>query len=59
MLHVKQIRENLGISKYRVVKDTGISMSTLIAIEKGKDVRVSTLYKIAKALGVDVKEFFE
>lgn len=59
MLLVKQTREKLGISKYRVVKETGISMSTLVAIENGKDVRVSTLYKIAKAMGVDIKEFFE
>ena len=59
MLLVKQVREKLGISKYRVVKDTGISMSTLVAIENGKDARVSTLYKIAKAMGVDIKEFFE
>ena len=59
MIHVKNVRERLGVSKYRVMKDTGISMNVLIAIENGGDTKVSTLQKIAKALGVNITEFFE
>lgn len=59
MLRVKQIREEKGLSKYRVCKDSGVAYTSYDAIEKGKDPRVSTLYKIAKAMGVDIKELFE
>lgn len=59
MLNVKKVRERLGVSKYRVVKDADITFNVLAYIERGGDTRVSTLQKIAKALGVNITEFFE
>lgn len=59
MLNVKKVRERLGVSKYRVVKNAGITFNVLAYIENGGDTKVSTLQKIAKALGVNITEFFE
>lgn len=59
MLHVKKIREKLGVTKYMLRKKTGLSMTTITDVENGVDVRVSTLYKIADALGVKVTDLFE
>lgn len=59
MLNVTKVRANVGMSKYRLCKMPRLSFQTLTAIKKGGDVRLSTLYKIANALGVDIKELFE
>ena len=39
-----------------IQKETGMQYQSIDAVEKGGDLRVSTLRKIAKALNVDVKE---
>lgn len=54
--YVKHVRQKLNISRYKLAKDTGLSYVGLINIEKGLDVKLSTLYVIAKALKVHVKE---
>lgn len=59
MLKVKKIRTELGISKYKLCKMTGLTKPTVTAIEAGGDVRLSTLCKIARVLGVDVVDLFE
>ena len=59
MLNVKKVRTEKHISKYMLSKLTGITRSALTAVEAGGDVKLSTLYKIAEALGVDVVDLFE
>lgn len=59
MYKIRQIREQLGLSKYEVCKRTGLTFHTILKIEAGADTRVSTLSKIAKALNVEVKELFK
>lgn len=57
---MKAIRESRGLSKSRVAKMTGLSYTAYFAIEKGRtDLRLSTLCKIAAALGVEPTKFFE
>lgn len=56
MIKLKEIRLAKGISKYRIAKETGMQYQTIDAVEKGSDLRVSTLIKIAKVLDVDVKD---
>ena len=56
MNKVKEVRKKLGVSRYRLSEDTGISYKALTAIENGGDVKLSTLNKIAVALDVVVKE---
>ena len=58
MLKIKEVREQKGLSKYRVSKDSGISYTRYTDLERGADVRVSTLKRIADALDVDIKELF-
>lgn len=59
MLDIQKIRTKHAISKYEVCKKAGIDFHTLAKIENGGDVKLSTLYKIAEALGVDVVDLFE
>lgn len=59
MYKIRQIREQLGLSKYEICKRTGITFHTVLKIENGADTRVSTLAKIAEALNVEVKDLFE
>jgi len=53
---VKEVREQTGMSRNRLHKLTGISYRTLWRVENGGDLRIGTLRKIARALGVDVRE---
>lgn len=59
-LKMQAIRESRGFTKSRVAEMTGLSYTAYFAIEKGKtDMRLSTLCKIAGALGVEPTKFFE
>ena len=55
---IKEIREEKGISQYRLAQLTGINRSTINRYENGLIQKVSfdNLIKICNALGVDVKE---
>lgn len=67
----KSFRQNLGIqiSKIRAEKhitqellalESGISRSHIAMIETGKrDLTISSLFKISRALNVDLQKFFE
>lgn len=56
MNKVKAARERKQLSRYKVAKATGVGYSTLMAVERGGDVKLSTLDKIAKVLKVPLKE---
>lgn len=53
---IKKIRQKQLISRYRLAKDTGLTYKAVLAIENGGDLKLSTLYKIATALGVSASE---
>ena len=53
---IKKIRQIKSISRYRLAKDTGLTYKAILAIENGGDLKLSTLYKIATALGVSASE---
>jgi len=56
---IKELREARGMSTRVFAKEAGISTETLYAIEHGKrPPSMTTLGKIAKALGVEVKDLF-
>lgn len=56
MNNVKKFRELKQMSRYRLEQLTGISYESLSRIERGCDVKLSTLSKIATALDVSIKE---
>ena len=58
MLKLKEVREAKGVSKYQLAKKAGLQYRTIPAIEKGSDVKLSTLKRIADVLDVSVKELF-
>lgn len=51
---VKRLRKERGLTMDKIVVITGLSTMTLSYLERGQDVRLGTLNKIAKALGISV-----
>lgn len=58
MLKLKEVREAKQVTRYQLAKKTGLQYRTIPAIEKGGDVKLSTLERIANALDVNIKELF-
>ena len=59
MVKLRQIREERNRSRYWVAKKSGLGYKTLEAIEKGGDVKLSTLKRLSKILDVGVKDLIE
>jgi transcriptional regulator with XRE-family HTH domain len=56
---VRQLRESRGMSTRALAREAGVSTETIYSVEHGKRLpSVTTLDKIAKALDVEVKDFF-
>jgi len=56
---VRNLRESKGMSTRNLARAAGVSTETIYSIEHGKRLpSVTTLTKIARALGVEVKDFF-
>ncbi len=50
---VESLRENLGMSRYALAKESGVDYSWLRRFEKGKSgIRVETLILLAKGLNI-------
>ena len=57
MQRFKQIRKQRGLSLRALKKKSGVAVSNLFRYEAGEgDPRLSTLRKVAKALGVSVAD---
>ena len=57
---IKQIRENANLSREEVAFACEFSGSYMGMIERAEnDFKISKLYKISKALGVDIKDLFD
>lgn len=57
MTRLRAMRERKGVSLRALKKASGVAVATLARIEaEGYDPRLSTLRRIAKALGVTVAE---
>ena len=57
---VKEVREEKRMTQEELAEASGVSRTTIVAIEKGetKNVLASTLLKLAQAMGVTVSEIF-
>ena len=55
---IKELREDKGISQYRLAELTGINRSTINRYENGSIQKISfdNLIKICEALEIDIKE---
>jgi transcriptional regulator with XRE-family HTH domain len=57
---VKRIRTMRGMNQVDLAKASGVSQNTISEIETGRrEARPATLGKLAKALGVEISDFFE
>jgi transcriptional regulator with XRE-family HTH domain len=58
--NIKDIRNVAAVSQVELAKRSGLARSTIVNYETGKCVpRVDDLEKIAKALEVDICDFFQ
>ncbi|MBR6707912.1 MAG: helix-turn-helix transcriptional regulator [Clostridia bacterium] len=57
---VKDVREEMRMTQEELAEKSGVSRATIIAIERDetKDVKASTLLKLAQALGTTVDKLF-
>jgi transcriptional regulator with XRE-family HTH domain len=56
---VRDLRQAKGMTTRELAREAGISTETLNAIEHGRrQVQVRILAKVAKALGVEIKDLF-
>ena len=54
---LKALREAKGMTPYRLAQQTGLSLQGVLNLEKkDADPKLSTLYRLADALGVDVQD---
>ena len=55
---IKELRENKGISQYKLAELTGINRSTINRYENGSIQKISfdNLLRICEALEIDIKE---
>lgn len=59
MLKLKQIRRERNLSVPALVELSGVSRRTIQEMEARGDCRMSTAYKLAKALGVSLDDLWE
>ena len=58
-VNIRKIRLNKGFTQETLSLESTVSRSHIAMIEAGKrDITISALYKISKALGTDMKEIF-
>ena len=58
--NIRKLRLKKGISQDRLSKEADLALNTIVKIETGENPNptVETLEKIAKALGVSVRDLF-
>lgn len=57
---IKEVREEKRMTQEELAEKSGVSRSTIVALEKGtmNDVKMSTLQKLASAMDTTVQEIF-
>ena len=59
-LSIRKIRMNKGFTQESLSLESGVSRSHIAMIEAGKrDITVSSLFKISRALGINLSEIFK
>lgn len=59
-MRIRQLREAHGLSQVALARRAKVGRITLVRIEQGtQDATVSTLERLARALRVRVREFFD
>ena len=56
---IKAQREKRGLSQRDIAKSTGLTQTTILRLEKGKNSNLETLIKVAWAMGLEARIEFE
>ena len=56
---IKQEREKRGLSQRDIAQKTGLTQTTILRIEKGKNFSLETLMKVAQSMDLNPKITFE
>lgn len=55
---IKNLRRKKGLSQEKLAAEAGLHRAYLWEVEKGRNISVKTAYKIARALGIGLRELF-
>ena len=58
MLMLRELRKEKGITQLQLSKDSGVPKRTIEDAEARGDLRISTAYKLAKAMKVSLSEMW-
>lgn len=58
MINLKAYRNVFGFSQKKLSEKSNVPYRTIQAIEAGGDCYISTAYKLSKALGITLNEFY-
>lgn len=56
---IEELRKKKGLTQEELAEKTGLHRAYFWDIEQGRNVSIKTIYKIAKALGVSLSDFFK
>ena len=56
---IKMEREKQGLSQRDIAKKTGLTQTTILRLEKGKNSNLETMIRVARSMGLSPKVQFE
>lgn len=58
---IKELMDNAELTRHQIAQKVGVNHSVIYKIYNGstKEIKISTAFKLADALGVDINEFRE
>lgn len=55
---IKELRLKKGMSQEELAAEAGVHRAYMWEVEKGRNISVKTAYKIARALGTNLRDLF-
>ncbi|HEX7017422.1 MAG TPA: helix-turn-helix transcriptional regulator [Patescibacteria group bacterium] len=56
---IEYLRKEKGLTQEKLAEEAGLHRAYFWDIEQGRNISIKTAYKIAKALGVKLKDLFD
>lgn len=56
---IEELRKKKGLTQEELAEKSGFHRAYFWDIEQGRNVSIKTIYKIAKALGISLSDFFK
>lgn len=56
---IEEIRKQKGLTQEELAEKAGLHRAYFWDIESGRNISIKTAYKVAKALGISLKELFD